>query len=290
MQHLFNSGKSRRLALIDLDDTLLGPDKQISNANRRALERLRSAGFETVIASGRLHQNIVRFEGTIGTMGWIVSSAGALVRHAVSGQSLHELTLSKEEALEVFAAGRAAGLSMIVYHRDGVFIEKESEWTRLYAERAGWKPERADLLELAASGVQKVLLSHSAETMASLRGGWDERFGKRFYMVETDREMIEFLSPRANKVIGAEAVAREMGIERADVVAFGDGNNDVELLAWAGFSVAMAHGRPAAHTAASRISPPGPPETAFARAADLVLSEVSGWPSPRRVDALEPAA
>ena len=40
-----------------------------------------------------------------------------------------------------------------------------------------------------------------------------------------------------------------------DVVAFGDGNNDVELLAWAGLSVAMSHGRENARKAAKLISP-----------------------------------
>ena len=51
-------------------------------------------------------------------------------------------------------------------------------------------------------------------------------------------------------------------------LAFGDGNNDVELLRWAGCSFAMHHGRTSAREAARHVSPAGPPETAFARAVD----------------------
>ncbi|MDB6152328.1 MAG: HAD-superfamily hydrolase, subfamily [Chthoniobacteraceae bacterium] len=272
----------RRLALIDLDDTLLGPGKQISPPNRKAIDHLRMAGFEVVIASGRLHQNIVRFDEPIGGMGWVVSSQGAVVRHTRTNELLYEVALLEKEALEIYAAARSAELSIIVYHRDGVFIEQESEWTRLYGERAGWMPELVDLSKLAASGVQKVLLAQSKAAMASMRSGLESSFGKRFYLVETDSEITEVLSLRANKMFGAEAVARKLAVDRSNVVAFGDGYNDVELLSWAGFSVAMAHGRPEAQKAATRISPPGPPETAFARAVALMLKETGDRPVVQR--------
>jgi hydroxymethylpyrimidine pyrophosphatase-like HAD family hydrolase len=59
------------------------------------------------------------------------------------------------------------------------------------------------------------------------------------------------------------------------VLAFGDGNNDAPMLAWAGLGVAMPHGRPAAHKAARRIAPGGDPETALARAIAHVLDEMN---------------
>ncbi len=261
----------RKLAVIDLDDTLLGPDKQISAANQGALIRLRQAGFETVIASGRHHENIRRYENVIGAMEWIISSGGAVVRHGERNEILHELTVPKNEALDVYAAAAAAGLSILVYHRDGVFCDKASEWTRFYSRAAGWTPEIADLSALAASGVQKVVLLHSAKRMESVRAEFVRSFGGKLYVVETQAEFLEFLSPHANKAFATKTLARKLAVDQSDVVAFGDGNNDIEMLSWSGFSVAMAHGRTEAHRAANRISPPGAPGTAFARAANLVL-------------------
>jgi hydroxymethylpyrimidine pyrophosphatase-like HAD family hydrolase len=63
-----------------------------------------------------------------------------------------------------------------------------------------------------------------------------------------------------------EVLACRLGIPREEVIAFGDGNNDVPLLEWAGMSVAMAHGREGARRAAKKVSPPGDPGTAVARA------------------------
>ncbi len=260
-----------RLAIIDLDGTLLGPDKRVGRANREALRSLRSAGFEIIIASGRHHQNILGLAEHTGPLGWIISSQGAVVRHAGINEQLHEFTVPEADALALYDTGRKAGLSVLVYHRDGVFMEEESEWTRLYATRAGWTPQKADLARLAASGVQKVILSAAPATMAQLGPELDRVFGERLYVVAVDDEATEFLSPRANKALAAETLVHKLAVERADTVAFGDGNNDAELLSWAGFSVAMAHGRAAALQAASIVSRFGPPESAFARAVAAVL-------------------
>ena len=261
-----------RLAIIDLDDTLLGEDKRVSSPNREALGRLRAAGYEVVIGSDRHHENIRRYEGEIGSPGWIISSQGAVVQHADTRERLHEFTVPEADALALYEAGRRAGLSLIVYHRDGVFMEAESGWTRLYARRAGWQPRLANLERLAAEGVQKVCLSHAAERVAGAVAELKRACAERLYCVLTAPELLEFLSPRANKGRAAEALARRLGATREDAAAFGDGDNDAELLAWAGFSVAMAHGSAPARQAAGRDSPPGPPESAFARAVDLALA------------------
>jgi Cof subfamily protein (haloacid dehalogenase superfamily) len=260
------------LAVIDLDATLFGPGRQVSPENRRALDRLREAGVEPVFASGRHHLNIVRFAPVTGPMTWVVSTSGAVVRHAVTNEQLHEITLPETDALAVYEASRREKLAMIVYHRDGIFIDAECEATRIYAARASWKPEHGDLNQLAASGLQKVLLSESPEILAKAGVALERDFSGRLYVVWTEKDIIEFLSPRANKAVGVEALASKLGVAQNDVWAFGDGNNDVEMLGWAGFSVAMAHGQPRAHKAAKAVSPAGAPETAFSRAVDLAFA------------------
>lgn len=263
---------NRRLAVIDLDGTLLAPDKQISAENLRALERLREAGFETVVASGRHHRSIMRFERQIGPMGWVISSAGAVVRHAVTNELLHELTIPEVDAVAVHAAARRAGLVTLAYHRDGVFMEAtESAAVLAYAQRAGWRPEPADLVRLAASGIQKLLISEAPEILMKVGPALESAFTDRLYVVWTEKDIVEFLSPHANKAVGTEVLARKLGIEQGDVWSFGDGNNDVEMLAWAGFSVAMGHGQPRALQTAKAVTPPGPPETAFARGVELAF-------------------
>jgi HAD superfamily hydrolase (TIGR01484 family) len=110
---------SKRLAFIDLDGTLLGPDKTVSAANRAALDRLRAANVQIVIASGRHHRNIAALAG-IGEPGWIRSSQGAVVRNEQTGATLLELSMQSDRIKGICERARAGGMTVIAYHRSGV--------------------------------------------------------------------------------------------------------------------------------------------------------------------------
>lgn len=261
----------KKLAFIDLDDTLLGPQKEISPENLEAVADLRSHGYEVVIASGRHHRNILQFDDRLTLDGWIISSHGAVVRHAKSEKVLHELNLAPEEAGQALAFGRQHDVNMMVYHRSGVFAQEESEWSRLYTQRAGWKPQVTDLRPLGEDGVEKFMFTGHQRRIDELEEHVRHTFAARNYVVRSENEIVEILSPLANKSIGTAAVAQRLQVPPSDVLAFGDSYNDVEMLAWAGLSVAMRHGRPAAHAAADFISPEGAAESALARAVRLAL-------------------
>ncbi len=261
----------QKMAVIDLDDTLLSPEKEITPANFEALNELRKNGFEIIIASGRHHENILRFQDRIGRQGWVISSNGAVVRHAQTFALLHELTLTLAQAVEVCRYGVERDLTVIGYHRDGAFAEEDSEWTLRYALGAGWQPRRGSFDDLAVTGFQKLLLTQSPETIDRIQPETETRFGSEMYVVRTADEILELAAPATNKALGAQAVANALGIDSQNVVAFGDGNNDIELLRWAGLSVAMDHGRESARAAAKLVSPPGSKGTAFARAVQTAL-------------------
>jgi Cof subfamily protein (haloacid dehalogenase superfamily) len=254
-----------RLAVFDMDDTLLGPDKKISMENRSALDRLRTAGVEVVLASGRYLANLTIFEQSLGFAGWIISAGGAVVSNAATGEIIHEITVPQDFAFELFHRGRDAGMSIIGYHKNGIFCDRQTEWIDLYVRHTGQAPI-ADIPALIGPGMQKLIWITAAETIADLTPRMQEEYRNRLYVVNTEREMIEFLNLNTNKALAVEVLARRLNIPREEIIAFGDGNNDVPLLEWAGMSIAMAHGREAARRAAKKISPPGDPATAVARA------------------------
>ena len=260
-----------RLAVFDMDDTLLGPDWQLSRENAAALRRLRSDGVEVVIASGRHASNITEFEHAFGFQGWIISAGGAVVSHSETGEVLYEKTVPPELGLELFQRGRDRDISLIGYHRTGIFCDGPSEWISLYTRRTHQVP-MADIPELISTGLQKLIWTTSRDRILQLTPELQREFRDRLYVVNTEHELLEFLHPETNKARAAQALTAKLGIERECVLAFGDGNNDVPLLRWAGMSVAMAHGRESAKGAAKRISPAGSPETAVARSLEMLLT------------------
>ena len=256
-----------------MDGTLLGPDKKISPENRVALERLRAIGVEVVIASGRFYGNLAIFEEDLGFRGWIISSGGAVVSHAATGEVIYEITVPQELALELFHRARADGISVIGYHKTGIFCDAQTEWTALYLRRTGQVPI-ADVPALIDTGLQKLIWVTAADRITKLTPRMQEEFRDRLYVVNTEHEMLEFLSPKVNKALALQALARRLNIPREQIIFFGDGNNDVPLLEWAGMSIAMAHGAEAARRAGKEISPPGDPGTAVARSLDKFFARI----------------
>ena len=99
----------------------------------------------------------------------------------------------------------------------------------------------------------------------------NDRLADRLLVTITESWSLEFSALDANKRDGVAALAKRLGVSREAVLAFGDGNNDVQLLEWAGMGVAMPHGRPAAHSAANFVAPAGNPEAALARGVEVVM-------------------
>jgi len=260
-----------RLAVFDMDDTLLGPDRTLSPENAAALRRLRGQGIEVVIASGRHAANIIEFEHQFGFQGWIISAGGALVSHSETGEVLYEKTVPQDLGIELFQRARESNISLIAYHRSGIFCDAPSEWIDLYTRRTHQVPV-ADIAELIRTGIQKLIWTTNRARIAQLTPDLQRDYRDRLYVVNTEHEMLEFLNPSANKALATQALAAKLGIAREEVLAFGDGNNDVPLLQWAGLSVAMAHGRDSAKASAKMMSPPGPAETAVARSLEVLFA------------------
>ncbi|GAB4463927.1 MAG: Cof-type HAD-IIB family hydrolase [Armatimonadaceae bacterium] len=262
-----------RLAAIDLDDTLLGTDKWISPENAEAVQRLQQTGIRCVLASGRRHENMLRFHQRLALEGFIVSCNGALVKDADTREVLREQLVPAPLAAEIVEIGDALGLTQNYYHTDGgLYVREETRWTSLYETRTESQVNvHGELEDFHGENALKIIWIDAPERIQTLFLEMKARFGETLYITTTDPEYLEFMAQGVSKAVGVATVAEILGIEREAVVAFGDGNNDVPLLEWAGISYAMDHARPAAQAAADRITPSGDPNTSFARAVAHLL-------------------
>ena len=261
-----------RLAAVDLDDTLLGPDKRISAENAGALRQLTDRGVRIVLASGRRHENIIRFHEQLGLQGLILSCHGALVKDAETGEALHRHYVPAEIAAELVRGADTAGLSAVYYGDGGTYASRRNEFTALYEQRTETVlSDVADLREFDGVMPQKVLWVGEATRLSAIQPALAARYAGRLEAMVTDPEYLEFMAHGANKANGLAVAAAHYGIEPSQVLAFGDGTNDVAMLRWAGCGVAMDCGRESAKAAANWVSAPGSPETSLARAIAEVL-------------------
>jgi Cof subfamily protein (haloacid dehalogenase superfamily) len=263
-----------RLAAIDLDGTLLGPDKQIGPENAAAVQRLRDNGVTVIIASGRRHQNSVRFQRQLGLKGPIIACQGGLIRDGESGNVVEAHFLPQSVTRQIIADAGKNEIQTIYYHLDHLYVaERHDRWVDLYESRVGERAEvLPDLEQLDGRRALKLVWYGDPVVLAKVRPEMAAHYSDKVDVFSTERENLEFMPRGINKATALAKVATEYGIRQEEVLAFGDGENDVAMLSWAGLGVAMRHGSQSAINAAKEVSPPGPPESAFARAVDALFA------------------
>lgn len=266
------SHKPLHLAAIDLDGTLLGPDLKISADNRHALTRLAGAGYEVVLASGRHYHAMLPYAHQLPMVNWIVSSQGAEIASVDRKQTLTSTFLDSTDVAKLMFASETSALTAVYYASENVFTtSSKNAHLDFYSELSSRTPVQSTLAEIAQRSLHKVVYIGDAAAVNGLRATAHVT-APGLQVVQTHEKFLEFMSPETTKAAGLQNLVAHLGLTAAQVVAFGDGDNDVSMFKWAGNSFAMAHGWPEALAHAAQISPIGPPESALARAIDQLLA------------------
>lgn len=254
-----------KLAAVDLDGTLLGPDKRISPENLAALDRLHAAGVEILVATGRHLTRIEDYLPRIPSARWVVTCQGAAVHEVASRRQIHAVHLSTAQTRQLIETGSRLGFTNVVYTEDLVRTPESGEYVDFYGRCGGGLPQRSSIAELTTMPAHKIIWLGLEDSIGSLPEHPEVKTIP-LYQVRTHENIYEFLPTNASKALGVATVAELLGLRPGEVIAFGDADNDIPMFEWAGESFAMAHGTEGARRAASRIAPDGPPESAFARA------------------------
>jgi Cof subfamily protein (haloacid dehalogenase superfamily) len=263
-----------KMAAIDLDGTLLAADGTIRPANQHAVKRLQQAGLQVVLASGRHYNSMLRYAEELPGIQWLVSSQGgeaADLRRTVVLAS--ESLLPSARVAEMVRSGSAQGFSPVAFSVKGVFTTATSHHNpdlEFFSELDGHPPIRCELEQLLTQDIFKVIWVGNPKAIDQnlLRCPVDL---SGIQMVRTDLRFLEFMPATMSKASALKTLAARLGIQASETIAFGDGDNDVPMFQWAGLSVAMPHGWPAAIRAASHTAPMGPADTALARGVDFLF-------------------
>jgi hydroxymethylpyrimidine pyrophosphatase-like HAD family hydrolase len=115
--------------------------------------------------------------------------------------------------------------------------------------------EVGDLAAWISEAPTKLVAVADPEDVPALRAAVAERFADRVYLTTSLPHLLEIGNPAASKGSGLAFVAAYLGISLARIVSFGDGENDVELIAAAGYGIAVEDANPLLLEAADWVCP-----------------------------------
>jgi Cof subfamily protein (haloacid dehalogenase superfamily) len=211
----------------------------------RAIEATRAADVHVIVVTGRMFRAVRPYLEQLGLDDPVICYQGAVVADPVTGEFLRHVPIPRALALEVIDEVTAAGFHLNCYVDDLLYVEKVTPEARAYADFQGLEIHPVGPLDewLHADPTKLVAVGdpHALDVLAAeLR----PRFGGRLFISKSLPHFLEFAHPDVSKGSGLQFVADRLGFTSAQTVACGDGENDRELLDWAGFAVAVANAHP----------------------------------------------
>jgi Cof subfamily protein (haloacid dehalogenase superfamily) len=259
----------------DLDGTLIASDGIVGDRTRAAIARSQGAGIPVLVATGRMFRSVRRYLDDVGLPEPVVCYQGAAVVDPRSGEFLLHKPLDLGAARDAIAELGSLGISPNVYVDDQLYVAEENDYTRRYSVFQRLPVvEVGDLLAWLDRPPTKLVAVAEPPVLAEIRPRLAARLDGRAFLTTSLPYMLEIGNPGVTKGSGIAFVARLLGLELDRMIAFGDGENDVELLEAVGFGVAVEGGH-ARLQAIADATCPGPADEGVASVIEAVLDSTT---------------
>ncbi|MDR2570048.1 MAG: Cof-type HAD-IIB family hydrolase, partial [Oscillospiraceae bacterium] len=232
-----------KLIASDMDGTLVNDNSELTERTKTAITKAVESGAFFVTATGRPFSNVQMVNKLFtADMPFIVFN-GAAAYMGKTEKLLFERFLEFELAKDAFDIGQKLGVAQIVWTGPRLWANRECEETKQYHSFCAGL-DMTIVKDLAAikdevKGISKVLWIDDPINIKKQSVEICEHFGKKLKCVSSMPHFLEFVSNKAGKGTALAEIGKLCGIDKSEMIAIGDGYNDVCMLEYAGLSVAM---------------------------------------------------
>ncbi|MDQ1484372.1 MAG: hypothetical protein QOJ62_65 [Actinomycetota bacterium] len=244
-----------RVIATDLDGTLIRSDGSISARTVDALARAEAAGATVVLVTGRPPRWIAGVAEQTGHHGIVICSNGAIV------YDLHDERIIESQLIPTDVVMKVVDTLTSAMPELSFAVETGDDVYRAHGYRSGWSVDPDPGMSyhpldvVTSHEAAKLLASHPDMDVDELLSQARALIGD---LVETThsngRGLVEMGPLGVSKATTLAKFSAELGVDAADVVAFGDMPNDLPMLAWAGTAYAVANAHPQVLAATERTT------------------------------------
>ncbi len=258
----------------DFDRTLVWQDVTLHERTIAALQRAQAEGLHVIVVTGRMVRSVRQALEPAGLEAPVICYQGAVVADA-DGRWLRHEPLALELARETIAVLAEEGYSPNVYVDDVLYVAEDTPEARRYSNlnRVDFHVV-GDLLEWLDAPPTKLVAVGDPAALDELEPRMKERFGDREFVSKSLPYFLEFAQAGVTKGAGLDFLAQHLGFTKEETIAFGDGENDIELVAWPPYGIAVANAHPRVLALASWVCPPAA-EEGVAQVIDSLLDSRS---------------
>jgi Cof subfamily protein (haloacid dehalogenase superfamily) len=226
----------------------------------QALRDARDAGLHVIVVTGRMVQSVRRFLEPAELGEPVICYQGAVVADAEGNWLRHE-PIPLELAKEALAALQQEGYDPNVYIDDELYV---SHLSQAASDYAGFQDIRihevGDTLDWLSEPPTKLVCVGDPDALDGVEVRAKERFADRLYISKSLPYFLEFAQAGVTKGAGLDFLSEHLGFTRERTIAFGDGENDVELVEWPAYGVAVENAHERVKAVARWTCPPAAEE------------------------------
>jgi Cof subfamily protein (haloacid dehalogenase superfamily) len=256
------NGRPFEMCAFDLDGTLMRFDMTISDDTKRALDTLRSLGVRVVLATGRRYEGAREHAVRLGFGGDepLVCYGGSMIR-SINGETLLKNSMPAEGALEALEWAEGRGLHARIFV-DGKIVTSPHTPAAL-ATMANVIEDGVETVESPRAWLEesrenpiKVTIVDTPDDIEVWLAEAEKAFSDRFFVTRSLPHYVEIGAAEGMKSAALNFLCEKWGIPAKNVAAFGDGENDIDMLRFAGLGVAVGGMTDAVREAADEATHP----------------------------------
>jgi Cof subfamily protein (haloacid dehalogenase superfamily) len=240
-----------KLIAVDLDDTLLDSKLAVSPRACEAIRKAVAKGVTVTIATGRMYSSALVYAKQLKLDVPLITYNGGLIKSCLSGEILMHRPIERQDALDVLALFKERDWYIQTYMNDELYVKEQDEYAAYYSRFSG-RPAIAvgNKLFDAELPPTKMLSMSSKEGIKDIYNTVKEQFGDKLTLAISKPTFMEITHPLANKGRALAFLADKLQIKQEEVMAIGDSGNDLDMITYAGWGVAMGNASDAVKAAA----------------------------------------
>ena len=264
-----------RLIASDLDGTIINAQNFCDPSVPETIAHYRGRGVRFAVCSGRPLDSVkplLSGWGLEDLADYIIGSNGGEVLEVKTGKRQSAYLLEPEVLRDIIDIYEPLGLIPTLYDGMTLYVSKKTEEAEVVARRVGVTAVEADVRAMTVKPELKEMFILKPEQMAEAERYAASHPDPRFNGFKTAVDLFEFSHPLLAKDVGLRIIGAMMHITEEEMMAFGDTTNDIEMLEYVKYGVAMENGTADARAAAWATAP-SVNEKGFARFLRAHLSD-----------------
>lgn len=234
-----------KMIVLDLDGTLTNRDKVITPRTKKALMEAQKRGKIVVLASGRPTYGVVPLAEELELEkygGCILSFNGGVIMDCRTGEIVFQKKLPMEENRRIAELAQEHRVDILTY-QDALIITNnpDSPYVQLEARINNLKVKQVEDVPSYVEhfAVPKFLFVDDGDYLATVEGKVKAALGKNFSVYRSEPFFLEVLPKGIDKAQCLAQLLHAFGLSREEMIACGDGYNDLSMIRFAGLGVAM---------------------------------------------------